>query len=111
MGLLSKAIFNKPIQFLSGGQFQRMLFGRMLLENKDLLLLDEPFSAIDQSSKKVLMEVLQKLIIQGKTILCVCHDMQLVKKYFNAVLSVKDGKVLPLSIDQWQKQQKEELDF
>ncbi|MDD3182434.1 MAG: ABC transporter ATP-binding protein [Alphaproteobacteria bacterium] len=67
---------------LSGGQFQRMLFARLILQNPQIILLDEPFAAIDAETTSKLMHILLKWHEQGRTIVCVLHDLMLIRKYF-----------------------------
>ncbi|MES2253153.1 MAG: ABC transporter ATP-binding protein [Pseudomonadota bacterium] len=71
----------KPISVLSGGQFQRLLFARLWLQEADLLILDEPFSAIDQPTTEYLLTLLQNWLVQGKTIITVIHQLQLAERY------------------------------
>ncbi len=81
---------HKWIHDLSGGQFQRVLFARLILQNADLILLDEPFTAVDQYTIEELLKLIMQWHKQGKTILVVNHEMDLVKKYFpNTILLAK----------------------
>ena len=77
---------NRSIRTLSGGQLQRLLFARMLLQDAQLILLDEPFSAIDQRTVEDLMIIVQRWHVEGRTILAVLHDMELVKRHFPRTL-------------------------
>ena len=66
-----------PIQNLSGGQFQRVLFARLLLQNPDLLLLDEPFSALDAFTRLSLQDhLLQIWEYDRPTMILVTHDVE-----------------------------------
>ena len=78
----------RQIGQLSGGQFQRMLFARMLLQDADILLLDEPFGAIDAQTTELLMAVIKECQQQGKTVVAVIHDLALVQRYFPSTLLV-----------------------
>jgi len=78
---------------LSGGQFQRLLFARLLLQDTKLVLLDEPFASVDGKTTKHLMKLLLKWHDEGKTIICVLHDLMLIKKYFPQSF-VLEGKCL-----------------
>lgn len=78
----------RQIGQLSGGQFQRMLFARMLLQDADILLLDEPFGAIDAQTTSLLMTVINECQQRGKTIIAVVHDLALVQRYFPSTLLV-----------------------
>lgn len=100
---------NRPISTLSGGQFQRMLFARMLLCNQDILFLDEPFSSVDEKSTNVLINVLKEEKDKGKIILCVCHDLQLVRKFFNAVILVQNKNIQLFDIDSWREFERKQL--
>jgi len=76
----------RQISALSGGQFQRMLFARMLMQDAEILLLDEPFAAIDAQTTMDLMEVIHDCQSQGKTIITVIHDLALVNRFFPKVI-------------------------
>ncbi|MDX9690049.1 MAG: ABC transporter ATP-binding protein [Proteobacteria bacterium] len=80
VGLADNA--TRQIDELSGGQFQRLLFARLMLQDPDLILLDEPFAAVDADATQKFMEILLSWHEQGRTIICVLHDLMLVRKYF-----------------------------
>ncbi|WP_046015818.1 ATP-binding cassette domain-containing protein [Marinomonas sp. S3726] len=71
---------------LSGGQMQRALFARMLLQPSKLLLLDEPFNGVDEATISVLLEQLKYCQEQGATIVAAIHDLELVKQHFDQCL-------------------------
>jgi zinc/manganese transport system ATP-binding protein len=73
---------DRPIHCLSGGQFQRVLFARISLQNAKIILLDEPFAAIDAATMDILTGVLREWQADGKTILTVLHDLDIVRDYF-----------------------------
>ena len=77
---------NRQIGELSGGQFQRVLLARCLVQEADYIFLDEPFVGIDSISEKIIMDILQDLKHQGKTILIVHHDLSKVKEYFDDII-------------------------
>ena len=76
----------QSIDTLSGGQLQRVLFARLMLQDADILLLDEPFSAIDQRTTADLIALLHGWNRQGKTVLAVLHDLQQVRDAFPRTL-------------------------
>lgn len=76
----------RPIRALSGGQFQRMLVARCLIQNLDYIFLDEPFVGIDSISEKIIVDLLKQLKNEGKTILIVHHDLSKVSTYFDKLL-------------------------
>lgn len=84
VGLSSYA--KKPIHALSGGQFQRMLVARCLVQDREIIFLDEPFVGIDAVSERIIMDILKNLRNQGRTILVVHHDLSKVKRYFDTVM-------------------------
>lgn len=78
---------NSYIDTLSGGQFQRIIFSRVYLENSELIILDEPFSAIDMSTTNMLMKILKNWNkIENKTILIVMHDLNLINDYIDKTM-------------------------
>ena len=77
---------NHPISTLSGGQFQRMLIAQCLIQEQDILFLDEPFVGIDLVSEQIIMNLLQSLRREGKTIVIVHHDLSKVADYFDKVV-------------------------
>ena len=80
VGLLTMA--KTPIEELSGGQFQRMLFARVMVQRAPLVMLDEPFTGIDEATCRELMALILEMHQQGQTILAVLHDNQRVADYF-----------------------------
>jgi zinc/manganese transport system ATP-binding protein len=72
----------RPVATLSVGQFQRVLFARLLVQDADILLLDEPFNAIDSRTTGDLMALLRRWHAEKRTIVCVLHDMALVRRHF-----------------------------
>ena len=76
----------RQISQLSGGQFQRVLIARCLVQEADYILLDEPFVGIDSVSEEIIMNTLRNLKKAGKTILIVHHDLGKVAHYFDQVL-------------------------
>ncbi len=77
---------NRQISELSGGQFQRVLIARCLVQEAKYIFLDEPFVGIDSVSEEIIMETLRNLRDNGHTILIVHHDLRKVHSYFDNVL-------------------------
>ncbi len=73
---------------LSGGQFQRALFARMMLQDASIILIDEPFSAIDSATVDDLMQIILNWHREGRTIITVLHDLPLVRRYFPETLLI-----------------------
>ena len=81
-----EAYSNRQISELSGGQFQRVLIARCLVQEAKYIFLDEPFIGIDSVSEEIIMNTLRKLRDNGHTILIVHHDLRKVHAYFDEVL-------------------------
>ena len=77
---------DRPILSLSTGQWQRVLFARLSLQRAKLILLDEPFAAIDERTTHDLVHVLERWSREGATILCVAHDFALIRGHFAQTL-------------------------
>jgi zinc/manganese transport system ATP-binding protein len=78
---------------LSGGQMQRMLFARVLLQDARLIVLDEPFNAIDARTSADLLDVVKHWHAQKRTVLAALHDMDLVRAHFPETLLLARGAV------------------
>lgn len=72
----------RPIETLSGGQLQRALFARLLLQDARLILLDEPFNAIDDRTVSDLLAVIHRWHGENRTVVAVLHDLELVRAHF-----------------------------
>lgn len=84
VGLASFA--KTPLQALSGGQFQRVLFARLILQDAPVIFLDEPFAGVDAQTMGDLMELLQLWVKEGRLVIAVLHDLDLVQNYFPQTL-------------------------
>jgi zinc/manganese transport system ATP-binding protein len=76
----------RPIDTLSGGQLQRALFARVLVQDADLILLDEPFNAIDAKTVADLIALIERWQGEERTIIAVLHDIELVRESFPETL-------------------------
>ncbi len=81
------------VQQLSVGQLQRLLFARLMLQDAPVVLLDEPFAALDESTTTDLVALVKDWHQQGKTVLIVLHDTQQVKALCPNTLLLCGGKV------------------
>ena len=77
---------DRQIRQLSGGQQQRVFIARALAQEAQIYLLDEPFAGVDAATEKAIVSLFDKLQADGKTIICVHHDLQTVPEYFDHVL-------------------------
>lgn len=93
MGL--KALLNRPAEQLSGGQKQRVALARTLLRQKPILLLDEPFSALDPQKRAEMQQLVLALCEQNQlTLLMVTHQYDEMKNLFHRVLQIEQGRTL-----------------
>lgn len=76
----------RPIDELSAGQFQRVLFARILLQNAPLILLDEPFTALDAKTTADLLAIIATWRQQGRSVIAVLHDFEQVRSHFPQTL-------------------------
>lgn len=76
----------RAIDTLSGGQVQRALFARVLLQDAPVVLLDEPFTAIDERTVADLVGLVEHWQAEGRTVIAVLHDFELVRRHFPRTL-------------------------
>ena len=76
----------RHIGSLSAGQFQRVLFARLLLQDAEVIILDEPFTAIDARTTRDLLEIVRTWHHDGRTVIAVLHDLDLVRANFPQTL-------------------------
>jgi zinc/manganese transport system ATP-binding protein len=76
----------RAIGTLSGGQMQRMLFARLLIQDAQVIVLDEPFAAIDERTASDLLRLVQRWHDEGRTVVAALHDIDLVKANFPETL-------------------------
>jgi zinc/manganese transport system ATP-binding protein len=84
---------SRAIGTLSGGQMQRLLFARVLLQDARLIVLDEPFNAIDTKTSADLLALVKRWHGEGRTVLAALHDMELVRDHFPETLLLARGPV------------------
>jgi len=72
----------RPVGTLSSGQFQRVLFARLIVQDADLILLDEPFAALDSRTTESLLMLIHQWHTQGRTVVAVLHDDAQVQAHF-----------------------------
>jgi zinc/manganese transport system ATP-binding protein len=71
---------------LSAGELQRALFARMIMQDASVILLDEPFAAVDVQTTSVLLEQVDRWHREGRTVVAVLHDLELVRTRFPSTL-------------------------
>ena len=78
----------RHIGSLSAGQFQRVLFARLLLQDAKVILLDEPFTAIDARTTRDLLDIVARWHGDGRTVIAVLHDFDQVRAHFPQTLLI-----------------------
>ncbi|MEZ4986373.1 MAG: metal ABC transporter ATP-binding protein [Saprospiraceae bacterium] len=81
-----EAFSGRQISQLSGGQQQRVFLARALAQDADLYFMDEPFAGVDAATEAAILEILQGLATQGKTVVVVHHDLQSAATFFDWVI-------------------------
>ncbi|MBO7085519.1 MAG: ABC transporter ATP-binding protein [Bacilli bacterium] len=84
---------NKFPRQLSGGQQQRVAIARALNKNSEILLCDEPTGALDDTSGKAVLELLEEIHNEGKTVVLVTHTKE-IADMANRIITMKNGKVV-----------------
>ena len=76
----------RTVATLSRGQLQRALFARLLVQDAPLILLDEPFTALDRATEEALAAILRSWHVEGRTVVAVLHDLAQVRSLFPRTL-------------------------
>lgn len=76
----------RPIGGLSSGQFQRVMFARLVVQDAELILLDEPFNAMDSKTTTTLLALVRRWHAEARTVIAVLHDDQQVSEHFPQTL-------------------------
>lgn len=80
------------IDALSGGERQRVLFAKILAQESEIFLLDEPSSSMDLSNQEQLFKMCKEVVEKGKSIVVSIHDLRIAARYCNKLLLLKDGE-------------------
>lgn len=96
-----------PLQ-LSGGELQRVSIARALVVNPHLIFADEPTGNLDWETANTIMDLLEKINKEGKTVIVTSHNQAIIDKMKKRVIEVKDGKVTDLSAQAGKSEKKKE---
>ncbi len=78
---------------ISGGEFQLAMLARTICQNTDILALDEPINNLDPNHQIMLLNLLSELSQEGKTIICVFHDLNAILRHCTDCIIIKEGKI------------------
>jgi zinc/manganese transport system ATP-binding protein len=85
-------IADRSLHTLSGGQLQRALFARVIMQDAPLILLDEPFAAVDQTTEAHLLTLIDRWRDEGRAVVLVVHDLSSVLDHCDNALLLGNGK-------------------
>src|SRR5690606_35134703 len=92
VGLSAEA--DKPVSTLSSGQFQRLLFARVQVQDAEFILLDEPFNAVDARTTADLLRIIHRWCQEGRTVVVVMHDHEQIRSGFPSCLLLANGNLM-----------------
>lgn len=95
-----KEFCNRQISELSGGQQQRVFIARALVQQAELYLMDEPFAGVDIATEKAIIDIFKQLKTAGKTVVCVHHDLNTLRDYFDYVAIISKDLVVAGTVDE-----------
>ena len=91
---IDESYFERNPFELSGGEKRRVAIAGILASEPDILILDEPTAGLDPNGKKEIMNLIKDIRKEGKTIILVTHDMDVVMDYVDKIFVLNDGKLL-----------------
>lgn len=83
-----KGFEDRLVDELSVGQLQRVLFARLIVQDAPVILLDEPFSALDATTTRDLLGIVERWHHEGRTVIAVLHDLDMVRAFFPQTLLI-----------------------
>ena len=84
----------RSVRSLSGGEYQRVLLARVLVQQTEILLLDEPGNHLDLKHQTLLLELLKDEVCSGKTVVAVLHDLNQALHYADRGLLLDEGRCI-----------------
>ncbi len=93
-------IAGRSLHTLSGGQLQRALFARVIMQDAPLILLDEPFAAVDQTTEAHLLSLIDRWRDEGRAVVLVVHDLSSVLDHCDTALLLGNGEACHGPVDE-----------
>jgi cell division transport system ATP-binding protein len=90
--------FKMPHQ-LSGGEQQRVVIARALLNNPELILADEPTGNLDPKTSEDIMQILLEISRNGRAVIIATHNYNLLKKFPSRIMKCSDGKLAETTVN------------
>lgn len=88
------ALVNRPVTELSGGQAQRVLIARALVQQPDLIIMDEPFAGLDLATVDAVTDLLTRFVVEGNSVCCALHELDVARSAFGRTMALADGVVV-----------------
>lgn len=89
-----QTLAERGLETLSGGQRQRAWIAMTIAQQTPIILLDEPTSALDLGHQLEVFELLHRLVLKGRTIIMVVHDLTSACRYADHLVAMRDGKLV-----------------
>ncbi len=84
----------KPVTRMSGGERQRVIFAKVLTQQTEILLLDEPAASLDITHQEQIFKYSRDLCESGKTVITAIHDLKMASRYCSRLILLKDGRII-----------------
>ncbi len=85
---------NQPITEVSGGERQRVLFAKILAQETEIMLLDEPTASLDITHQEQIFRYSGELSYKGKTVIAAVHDLKIAARYCSRLILMKEGHII-----------------
>ncbi|MEM7197335.1 MAG: ABC transporter ATP-binding protein [Pseudomonadota bacterium] len=92
-------IADRPLHTLSGGQLKRALFARVIMQDAPVVLLDEPFAAVDQSTEAHLLSLINRWRDEGRAVVLVVHDLSSILDHCSHALLLGNGQAMQGTVE------------
>ena len=87
-------LLDRKFSDISAGEKQRVWLAFAIAQKKDMIIMDEPLSSVDRTSRKEFYSLLKEVSMEGRTLLVVTHDIDMALQYADKIISLQDGRVV-----------------
>ena len=84
----------RPVTELSGGQAQRVLLARALIQQPDVIIMDEPFAGLDLPTVDAVVDLLARMVADGTSVCCALHELDIARSAFTRAIALAEGRVV-----------------